>query len=175
MTDTSAPFPHDSLEFMVHMTREEWQLVYGLSFAWTVTREMPGLPLGQSFRWVIQKLAREHDYEWRGLRVDDRGGLWARSEEPVCSNNLMFISLIRRGGTPDLEVHLRAALTFIEDHRLGVNVEPIHELLAKARRDAEKVSQNTRNLSESEKREAREALAERSRVFQSVNGEGMVH
>ncbi len=133
-------FESDTLAYLLWMTRAEWQLVHGLSFAWEVHGLMPEFrTLGASYRWVIAKLQREHGYEFSGLRVDQDGDLWSTVEEPVCRENVATIQLMRSGLAPDLEVHLAAAIAFAEQRVPGLDAEPLRQVLDDLRRKIEQI------------------------------------
>lgn len=162
-------FESDSIEFMLWLTRAEWQLLHSLSFAWGVYDLMPEhQTMGQAYRHVITELQRTHGYEFDGVRVDADGELWAKTDEPLCRENMLTITLMRRGGAPDYETHLKAALEFAEQRIPGLDREPMRQVLDDLEKITERVKDGVRQMPESVREQLREQFRQRSEAFQSM-------
>lgn len=119
-------FDSGSLEFMIWLTRREWQLCYVLSFAAQAEDMIPGMhfTLGDLFRWAILYLQEECGYRFEGLRLRQDGKLVALQAEPVERRNVNFIQACKLSehpgyAPPSYELHFPVAIEYAKEHVPG--------------------------------------------------------
>lgn len=133
-------FPEDSLEFAVYMTRREFQLVYCFTFAAQAEDIVPPHvqmqgTLGVLFRWGIEYFQNICGYNFRGLRLNHDGTLYATVEEPLERSNVNWLQQLHLanqglGGPPRYEIHLPIAIEY------AIENVPDHGLVVEAMRSA---------------------------------------
>lgn len=159
-------FETDSIEFMLWLSRAEWQLLHGLTFAWAVNGLLTDdWPLGRSYRFAIAELQRQHGYRFEGLEIDSNDDLWAKTEEPICPQLMLTINLMRRGAAPDYETHLIAAIAYATERIPGLDVEPMRQTLDKIQGIARQVETAVADVPKEAKERMLEALRERAAFF----------
>lgn len=165
-----------SLEFMVYMTRVEWQLVYSLSFALSAEDVVPdhaNTSLGALFRWTMAHLRHEHGYEFEALKVSEDGDLWTEEEEPVSPDNAAWLIMIRKGAGPDYSVHLPDAIDYAERMIPSLDTAPMREALRKIEGVKEEAKQWGEELSPEVKEAVREKLERRKEFFERATKGGV--
>lgn len=161
-------FDESTVEWFLWLSREEWQLLHATSFAWEVFGLMPETRnVTAGYRYVIAQLQREHGYEFDGLALDDEGDLWAKTEEPICPENILTIELMRSGMAPDYEVHLKAAIAYAGERIPGFDVEPLRAALAILEKKAAQIREVRPDLPIEVKERIRDSIRARGAYFQA--------
>lgn len=115
-----------------YLSREEWQLVFALSFAHQALGEAgPFETFADELRYAVAWLA-ENGFEFEALQVLADGRIVPTCETPICPENLASCALIVYGSAPDYRTHLEAAAAVLAERapHLRREIERLHEALS---------------------------------------------
>lgn len=174
---------HHLFEFL---TREEWRICYAVQFLndfdeyadpFSLERfATPGLEgmadhYEESFRRAIRFLALEHGFEFKALRPQEDGSIYA--DEPVETRNRVYINLLQTGGSPDIPGCIRELL---ENAPPSLATEPIVEAL----HEIESVKGDIERKLDEQRPEIEQEIFRREQALASWgvitgNGKGMIH
>lgn len=89
------------------------------------------------FYRAIRFLALEKGYEFSSLDVARDGRI--TSAGPVEPGNVMYVTMFREGGLPNLPLAFETAIRLAEDEIPSLDTEPLKAALAQVRRDLKRV------------------------------------
>lgn len=112
----------DDLAYWIWMSREEWELVYGLSQALQESDLLPrDIGLNFAFYNTIFGL-QKNGFHFTQIRLSDDGWMFLLGDQPRERRNELFIRMFERNLAPDYETHLEVALKVAEEHELPDDV-----------------------------------------------------
>lgn len=162
-------FESDSLEWWCYLTRQEWQALYMVGFYYRSTGKMPPLDQNRASRFVLTTLVREHEASFDHVYLGSDGELYTDEDEMVEVGNAAELGLILRGIPPDIEVHVGAALEWLEEHTQDFPLDEFRDFKSQVEMvaaDAKKYGRE--GVPDHVKREIREAIEARREAIAGI-------
>lgn len=161
------PFPRGKNQFMLWLSREEFQFVYSATLALQMAGDLnAALDMADAFEAVIERMIDEDGYEFRGLALDEDGRIVPTTIRAIEPNNGHWVAMLYQadplapsGKSLDLAIHLPVAIRHArENESLAGYVDALEFAWSKVQKDAETVRETAKYTEPEVRREARERI-----------------